>query len=260
MFQSFWNSEMAVGNTVTFVDYAGLFDVIAALVLLTIWWKRPKSKSGRKLELAAILLSIAAGILWVVDSKLNHRLAALQSARVRVETVNEMAKIDPLHQPIKSFSAQLTLFAEGTNLVPSPIDPVVKPVIFILRGTNDWSAIIPLNEARIFPFSADPLLKGRSGRIYELTFTWPSPDWLTALLPEDVSVDKALNVSVETFDKRVRNITVAIPGLRDGDAVRGSLIVTLNGSIRRRFLVPTKSSFILVCPLDTNSLDKLDFK
>ena len=63
----------------TFLDYAGIVDVIAALILLVIWIKKPRKKLERTLTFISILVSLAAGVLWVADSKCSHRLSVLQN-------------------------------------------------------------------------------------------------------------------------------------------------------------------------------------
>ncbi len=75
---SFWDSEKSIGGLVTFLDYAGFVDFVAGVVLLVIWYKKPKKTQERKLTLVAIILSLLAAVLWVADSKLSHRLTALQ--------------------------------------------------------------------------------------------------------------------------------------------------------------------------------------
>jgi hypothetical protein len=78
---SFWSSERAVANAVSFLDYAGIIDVVAAVILLIIWIFKPPAAMERRLTLFTILFSLFAGLLWVADSTFGHRLTVLQTAQ-----------------------------------------------------------------------------------------------------------------------------------------------------------------------------------
>lgn len=74
---SIWNSPNDLSNIVIVLDYAGVCDIVAGLVLLVVWL-RNKESSDRKLGLWGILVSILAGVLWVADAKFGHGLAEIE--------------------------------------------------------------------------------------------------------------------------------------------------------------------------------------
>jgi hypothetical protein len=79
-----WNSEKCVALWTSIFDYSGALDFAVALVLLLVLIKRLQGPLERKLQMLCGILAAIAGICWVIDGKLTHRLSFLQSIGWRI--------------------------------------------------------------------------------------------------------------------------------------------------------------------------------
>lgn len=131
--KAFWDSMDSLGHAVTFLDYAGVVDVVAAVILLIIWLLRPKGERERLFTLWSILLSICAGLLWVSDSRFSHRLADLQEQRNGEEKTQEAASINALSKQAEDIVRKQ--HDEGPRTFPDDQKEYATNLLGKYRGT-----------------------------------------------------------------------------------------------------------------------------
>jgi hypothetical protein len=166
-----WNSIDKLSVLVSWLDYAGAIDIIAAIVLL-ITWLRNKESSDRGLAFWGILLSFVAGGLWVFDAKAAHQLARIQQKDSdRHATIQDKSLQDVTSQLARVTSQydQSTNALAEANARLSAIKPPKQRLIEVLNsvdakmlvglrsGTNVYGGRIDLSKFdRLEEFANDP--------------------------------------------------------------------------------------------------------
>jgi hypothetical protein len=148
-----WNSIDKLSVLVSWLDYAGAIDIIAAIVLL-ITWLRNKESSDRGLAFWGILLSFVAGGLWVFDAKAAHQLA-----RIQQKDSDRHATIqDKSLQDVTSQLARVTSqYDQSTNALAEANSVDAKMLVGLRSGTNVYGGRIDLSKFdRLEEFANDP--------------------------------------------------------------------------------------------------------
>jgi hypothetical protein len=186
-------------------------------------------------------------------AKLNVRAAELEreAAQLRLE----LAKIDPMNLPIKSIRADVTLIIKG-SIVDWPL--AAKPpapqesggCTFSLEGDDGALVVLRCTELETKLIGhGSAAAPGTSSfapdaRTFAMSFSWPNNELVFdgakvgQLSTFRFWIDRE-NVSSVRLEKEMRGAAIIIPWIDKGaEITTGSCIVTINGSIQKRFIVP----------------------
>lgn len=187
-----------------------------------------------------------------------ERTAALQNETALARL--ELAKIDPLNLPIRSMSAQVFIVVRGkffenqfTELGGISVGKMSSSVSLYDRE----GALVTL---RCSAFESMPAFTGHDtkisepdGRTFSMSFVWPSSEWIDAQTVYKYWVERA-NASTAMLDKVMVAADIATLGSEtDMEIITSSFVVTINGSIQRKFTVPktAKAGGIILCRPET---------
>jgi hypothetical protein len=211
-------------------------------------------RAGQADERAAIIeatntaLSVQAEALRSNNLELEAKALGLQQQLV--QTSNNVVKISPINQPIKSMRADVHLVILGTNIL----------------DTTDWKSMPPKLASQLFSIINSQnaiLIKGKDstlaslgcvnherqatffpvrGTAYSMSFAWPSGDAYGSIEFSNTNSESWIsreNASTAELDKTLTGLTVFLAGITSNSEIAdGSCVLTINGSIQRRFLIP----------------------
>jgi hypothetical protein len=182
------------------------------------------------------------------------------------QTAQQIALVDPLNLPIKSMKADIFLVIRATNELDVLLnDPKLEAPLRTMLQTLQK----PLSAALILPkgfiFGKDSALGSLrctayerkshffgGGTEYSMSFSWPS-GWM-----DDAAFTwfATNNVSAKALDEKMGSLEIMVMGLTtNSEIAEGSCVLTINGSIQKRFSVPKLTDrFSVRCfPVGTNS-------
>jgi hypothetical protein len=149
---SFWNSSGALNVVVNVIDYAG---PLVELIIGIFAWKNLRNRSDEtsrsRGETAIVFLAILAALLWVTDTRLNHRLSVLQ----QTEANNRVVRLDPRNQPVTTVAASGSLTVSGFDLYK--ISRTSGPFFldFHQRGTPQNIPLVSFDRDEMLPVSSN---------------------------------------------------------------------------------------------------------
>jgi hypothetical protein len=223
---------------------------IALLVgVFSFWAQRQAIIGSRKLVTTSSELSEEK------DRQLQRDLA---NARL------ELARIDPVNLPIKSLKADVSIVARGKffdwNFTP-PRDPKTMCRVSISPIDGGGIATMLCDHFESFPMimhqQDGPEI--RDARTFSMSFAWPYADWSQAQwqeLQKKVGIQDLLDRETistarldEMLDKKLAVLQILMmPSDGDVEILTQSFVLTINGSIQRKFSFPTRTKFgILNC-------------
>ncbi len=212
-----------------------------------------------------VLLVILAGIALVSGTIVNRRqsreIAATNERAAKLEKDAaearlELAKLDPLNLPIKSVTAEVFLMVRGDfHDWPFPNEMLKTSVHVSLCSKEIALVMLRCVACESFPIMTSPAEPNATqanldGRFFSMSFAWPSSDWIDA---QDFKYWIDLNnASTSMLDTEMVAAVISIPPLKSESAevLQSSCVVTINGSIRRKFAVPKSfpKTGSIVCP------------
>jgi hypothetical protein len=221
---SFWNSSSTLNAVVNLIDYAGPFveGVIAYFGFRNLRDEQQADRRKRRERYIIVFAFIAAG-LWMVDTKLNHRLSVLQQS----ESTSRVKEIDPKNRPIETVTATAHFAIKGFDPRAIMMDTSFPwNLTFSLRGQPENVSVLSLNAFRRDIF----------GNECFMNFTW-SP--MNSLNPPVLDV---AGKTAESLDRcslylgtALASPSNAIPKI---EITGGEAVLVLNSFVRKRFIFP----------------------
>jgi len=201
-----------------------------------------------------------AGIIWEILTA--GFFAYRDDLHIRQNDI-AIKNADPRNQPIKSIRADVLLKVMGNNFnfAGFPV-PKLYSLLDILGdvwlNTNmppcnmgtDGRELLAYLQCSEFE-SIDLNNNGMAGKVFWMSFNWPSADFVRTAIPQDWI--SQYNITQAVLDKRVSSITIQMLEITNKSEMSGSCVLIFNGSTQRRFSIPTNSGWKIVCPLMTNS-------
>jgi hypothetical protein len=210
------------------------------------WW----SNWSDWLGIAAI---IGGGILFVVTAfgwgfswkagKLKDEIVARLNERTAQARL-ELAKIDPMNVPIRSLTAEVFLIIRGEwydwYFTDSPLSVSKKSADVSIYSKTGALVTMRCTAFESFQYLAK-VSEDESkvvGRTFSMSFVWPSSDWMDAQSnPLFRNWVERNNASTAMLDKESIAAGISIPPTKgDMEIEMASCVVTINGSIQRRFV------------------------
>jgi hypothetical protein len=193
----------------------------------------------------------------IADTKERAAKLEKEAADARLE----LAKIDPVNLPIKSLKADVSLVVRGKLyeawLTLPPPGNAKKVCSVSIAGEGKGSVRMLCTN-----FESIPMTMEREGttiqdaRTFSMSFTWPYGDWSEAWMAEMMKQIGAVDlfdekISTATLDEMLDKKSVVVQILMmpsDGDVeiLQSSFVLTINGSIQRKFSLPAKSQLGII--------------
>lgn len=195
-------------------------------------------REGVKLEKEVVQIGTTNAQLVADNLVLRSNVVALEWQTIEAKT--NIARIDPINLPIKSMVLEISLKIWN----PSDVNPVDSEAAlfggFCKFKTKQGGDIAILdckqfnNIARAIPLLGQSL-SITNIRLYTMSFNWPGNGVSTRLF----STINEEDVSTKSFDSQINGLVISVPDSGSSLAiVGGSCVLTINGSIRRTFLIP----------------------
>lgn len=187
----------------------------------------------------------------------NERAAILD--KKAAEARLELARIDPLNLPIRSIRADIFLTVRG-DFYDWHFDtgPVLKggarSVNISIVGKRGALVELQCNEFESLPAATTQNKGETDGRTFSMSCAWPTSDWIAAQDVYKFWIDRN-NPSTAMLDKKMDALLISLPPTKNdpekpAEILQSSCVVTINGSIRRSFLVPKSSvTSNIFCPV-----------
>jgi hypothetical protein len=233
------------------------------------WWSSWSDWLGvAAILIGGILFFITAfgwGFSWKAGKLKDEALgkykadSAVEVARLKNEAAQarlELARIDPLNLPIRSMTAEVFLIVRGEFFdwyfaaTPFSIGKASSSVsIYDKEG-----ALVTMRctafESTEYMATVSGAVSKVVGRTFSMSFVWPSSDWMDA---QDVHRNwvERNNASPAMLDKELIAAGISIPPSKgDLQIEMASCVVTINGSIQRKFVPPkiAKTGEIICAP------------
>jgi len=230
---SFWNSPDALNVVVNVIDYAGpCVELLIGFIAWRNWRKATDDVRAKRGEAAIVVLAIVAALLWVADTKLNHRLSILQ----QTEIGNNLGKIDPNNRPVTDIIVDVTLVLKGqVTERPNRIGPGASGFLWLCESNmdichfGDWTAL------RADDYEPYTKIDTRgTNRGYDIHFH-------EASLGVDNFARAGFTPSMVTNGVSALRIEAYfIP--RDAEVLEGMAQIIVNGGITKRFIVPAQKT------------------
>ncbi len=207
-------------------------------------------------ERAAIIESNNTALSLQVEALRSNNLEleakALGLQQQLVQTSNNVVKINPINQPIKSMRADVHLVILGTNLLDTldlkAMPPKVSAALLSLVNRN---AILlkgrdsTLASLGCVNYEGQPTIFPVRATAYSMSFAWPSGDAYGSIEFSYTNYESwisRVNASTAELDKELTDLTVFLGGITNNSAItEGSCVLTINGLIRRRFSIPKQT-------------------
>ena len=146
-----WSSTESVGQWTSAFDYSGILDFVVGGLLLYALIRRLTGQKDRNLQILCAFIAAIAGVCWVVDGKLNHRLSALQQLTA---DATQTAQSHRLLQTQSQLTNAFHQIAEQSNMLAAArIKPFKDRLIDCLNAINP-SIVRHLKTGRNIRFSA----------------------------------------------------------------------------------------------------------
>ncbi|HZV35903.1 MAG TPA: hypothetical protein VFB72_15105 [Verrucomicrobiae bacterium] len=161
-----WDSVESVEHWAYLFDYSGSLDFLVGAFLCYALVKRLKGHRMRNVEVLCSVLAVLAGLCWVVDGKLNHRLTDLQAKMFsdQIKAAAEGRLISDPKEEIRDFfsavnPAILPLIDSGQKRIPVFLSSLSQSKLFNLSGRRDFEKYLAFDQT-------GGMMQGGSGNQY----------------------------------------------------------------------------------------------
>ena len=217
------------------------------------------------------LAAIAGALTWYFTARLSDqkdkdfrtfkKASETEIARAKEHTAKlendaaqarlELARIDPINLPIKSIKAEIFLIVRGKFFDWYFTNPDTGKESSSVSIYDKEGAVVTLRctAFKSFEYLGSGGGSKAIGRTFSMSFAWPSSDWIDAQSEYRYWIERA-NASTAMLDKVTVAADVVVPPSEDDmETVMSSFVVTINGSIQRKFVVPktVKAGGVIVC-------------
>lgn len=218
--------------TDSFVAHASdLTAMIGICVGLAAWWfaREDAARSSAELE------------RYKVDSL--ARTAKLENETAQAKL--ELARIDPKNVPIRSIKADLFVFASGDFLEQHLKEMPSMGLGDSLSLNSEGKYLALLHCTKVTTVAATSTSRADDGTeirvegwTFTMSFEWPSPNWVDSIDDFKNWIDRN-NASTSDLDRTMDSCVFSLPGAKgSGKIINGSLILIINGHIRREIELP----------------------
>lgn len=221
--------------------------------------------AGQANERAAVIETKNAALsLQVEELRAKNKGLEAQAQELEeqiIQTSNDLAKVDPLNRPINSMRADVFIVIRATNefeaamkKLNGQLNPSVTKSLtgfLILPKGFTYGKDSALGSLGCKEYESAPYFRG--GTEYSMSFSWPSGDIEDTVNLSWIATNRA---SATELDKAIGSVEIFIPGVTNHSEIAdGSCILTINGSIQKRFSIPkyTDKFWVSCLPITTNN-------
>jgi hypothetical protein len=176
-------------------------------------------------------------------AKLKVRAAELEKEAATARL--ELARIDPINLPIKSIRVELYLLVRAQFIIKTAYAGGTSFDNFVIFDDKAALVQIDCSQGESVPVTTrdgnEPEPTSPNARSFKLSFIWPSTSFFETSAGDNPNllfpIEKNKTSTVE-FDKVVSKAQFVISGLEGPAKIEeGYCVITINGSIQRRFSV-----------------------